>query len=371
MEESEAAREHLSRPSDSQTFGTSPKDYRTWIDILYDRLGASPDRPAMNLLVSAGIGTLLWLVGLGIMAPAGLEPLYVSSFGVYVSTIGIGYALWGIRYVSQTVHGRNNALRYCFSIENDEFTAAVAPSMRAATTNRAIIVPSTVFMLFVWTYFAIVIFGSHQPGSFLLIGFPSAFPAEWRTGGALVPKALVLYLFTGVAIFVVYTGARYTVFLSQAYRQLTALPAVPLPSLVSEMCHGVNSISIFAAFSWSFGVVFGELLYGAKLDPLAILFLAWVISFGVVSFYVPHASIALIWEHAKAKALEIVGTTYATRKPVDLAPRHLIEVEQFVQATVHHRGAQLTASQTINLVLSQSLPLLPFAYQAALKLFKF
>jgi len=216
----------------------------------------------------------------------------------------------------------------------------------------------------------VVIFGSHQPGSFLLIGFPSAFPAEWRTGGALVPKALVLYLFTGVAIFVVYTCARYTVFAAQVYRRLTALPAVPLPSLVSEMCHGVNNISIFAAFLWSFGVVFGELLYGATLDPLAILFLGWVIAFGVLAFYAPHASIALIWEHAKANALELVGSTYATRKPVDLSPRHLIEVEQFVQATVHHRGAQLTASQAINLVLSQSIPLLPFAYQAALRLFK-
>lgn len=370
MEESAAAREPITRSSVSQPYGTSPKDYRTWIDILYDRLGASSDRPAMNVVVSAGFGTLLWLVGLGIMAPAGLEPLYVSSFGVYVSTIGIAYGLWGIRYVSQTIHDRNNALRYCFRIENDEFIAVVAPCMRSATTNRAILVPCTLFMLFVWAYFAIVIFGTHQPGSFLLIGFPSAFPPTWRTGGALVPKALVLYLFTGVAIFVVYTGARYTVFTAQAYRRLTALPAVPLPSLVSEMCHGVNNISIFAAFSWSFGVVFGELLYGATLDPLAILFLAWVLAFGVLSFYVPHASIAQIWEQAKTNALEIVGTTYATRKPVDLAPRHLIEVEQFVHATVHHRGAQLTVSQTINLVLSQSLPLLPFAYQAVLRLFK-
>lgn len=343
-------------------FATSPDEFCTWVDHLADVLGPFKD-VLFGVPAAVFFGAVPFIVGLVIAAAVGLRDVYLTSPGVYVSCIGIAYSVWIMRWASRSIHGRDAALRVCFDVTDEEYRKVVASYLRKATNNRKVVLPAGLFMLFVWAYFAFVFFGPPALANALLIGFPSAgFSSVWHSGGSLIAKMAILDLFSGCAIFCVYTAARFTFWAARVYPRLLDLPVRPLPHLVLTQFQGVVGISLVGTFAWSGGVILGELLYGTRVDALGGAFLIWVIIFGLVAYLLPHNAVRAVLREAKTRAIDRAMDVYLHANSERLTIAQLAEVDNFIHSTASETSGRLTIYQALSLAVGQLLPLVPVIY---------
>ena len=120
--------------NDYPAYGTSPRDYKLWVDYVYDRFGATRDRWLRRYLVSAGVGVGVFLLGLLVAIVSSLISLmvqrttltndllvqsltlYLKEPTAYIFSFDMAYAFHVLRWLSQTYHIRTNRLRACFTM---------------------------------------------------------------------------------------------------------------------------------------------------------------------------------------------------------------------------------------------------------------
>jgi hypothetical protein len=350
-------------PQHSSEYGTDPASFRLWVDYLYDLFGATADRGLRRLLVSLGFGCTLWLLNLLIALPFGLADLYVRSAGTYIISAFIALVLYGLRWISQEYHVRTNAARPCFPIPDDQYKMVAVRVAKSASNNIRIVVATVPLLAIVWAYLVIVAFYANSIGSSLLLGFPKTFEERvWLTGEALLPKLLVLALYSGSCMFVLSTGLCTIIATLPLYFRLSRFAVVPVPAAITELFRGVLNLYLVAIALFTSGVVMLELLYNAQLDSLTVGFDALAVVLSIIGYLVPRQAVRRIWLKSRREAtLLALQKFYAMRlqSSMDIA-----ELNELVKSVSTPDGSQINLLEVLKLLGGQVLPFIVLAGKA-------
>src|SRR5690242_12513351 len=163
--------------NDYPAYGTSPRDYKLWVDYLYDRFGATRERWLRRYLVSAGVGVAVFLLGLLVAIVSSLISLlsqrtaltndllvqsltlYFREPTTYIFSLDMAYACHVLRWLSQTYHVRTNRLRACFTVSDEEYRKMVQPLAAFASNSRRMRL-SIIVMLIACAYFLLYTFSA-------------------------------------------------------------------------------------------------------------------------------------------------------------------------------------------------------------------
>lgn len=344
-------------PAHAADYGTTPQEYKLWVDYVFDYFGAGLMQPYRRYAVSVCFATLVWLSGFLAALAMGIQQLYVESVGTYLFWIGICWCFNALRWLSQTYHERTNPLRACFTLGDRDYKALVSPFAHNATRNREIFLRSFLVLLPVYLYTAIIFFGPPAIQSGLVFVFPRAFPSEWHTGSELLGKMCILDLFWTVTMVHVYTGARLTLATTPLYSTLASkLQVIPLPQLVADRCQGVLQLYRTGSLMWSFGVVLAVLLYGATLDVYSVTFIFAVLAFGLLALRRPRRAINVLWQRAKEGALDSMLAVYYDDWPTVKPFEQTIQYNRYADAILAGDPTRIDSSQVINFVVNFLLP---------------
>lgn len=349
-------------PQQSSDHGTDPASFRLWVDLIYDMFGATADRSLRRLLVSVGCGCTLWLLNLLIVLPFGLADLYVRSAGTYIISAFIALVLHGLRWVSQEYHVRTNAARPCFPIPDDKYKMVAVRVAESATNNMRIVVATLPLLAIMWTYLVIVTFYANSIGRSFLLGFPETFGSAWRTGEALVPKLIVLDLYSGSCMFVLSTGLCILVATMPLYFRLSRFAVIPIPAAITELFRGVLDLYLVGIALFSSGIVMLELLYNAQLDSLTVGFDALAVVVSIIGYLVPRQAVRRIWLKSRREAILLaLQKFYAMHLQVSM---DIAELNELVKSVSTPDGSQFHLLEALKLLGGQTLPFLTLAGKA-------
>jgi hypothetical protein len=340
---------HTIELSDYPAYGTSPADYKIWVDYLYDRFGATRERWLRRYLVSAGIGIGVFLLGLLVSFVASLISLllaqgatlspdlvpqalsvYIKEPTAYIFALDMAYACHVLRWLSLTYHVRTNRLRACFTISDSAYKKLVQPLARYGSNPRRMWL-ALVVMLIVSGYFVVYTVSVPPLRDQLGLIYPHAVPLTWR-GAFGIPTLCVVLLFASLVVFVSFTAFQLTNTLIYLARDLQRVAmedsqhVQPLPSLIEDRFDGVLDLSLMGVLQFAGGIILLELLYRAKLDLAGFIFVAVAIIQGGLLFFAPRI---------------------AARRIVEIARRRLFL--QFISKEGEQRHAIGTAGELLNL----------------------
>lgn len=340
-----------------QSYGTTPSEYKLWVDYIFDWFGATLERPFRRYIVSLGFTAILWGLGFILSFMIGFAGDYLTTPAVYFFVVGIVWCTNALRWLSQVYHNRTNAVRPCFLVDDAAYKSTVSPFARNAVRNKKIFVGSSIIAVLVLGYFGAIMVGYIKPLSALALGFPASFPTSWLTGNFVLVKLAILALFFWVAFVEVYTGAQLTRSTAPLYAKLATLPVLPLPSLVTELFQGVLRLYFTGALMWSFGIVLVELLYEARADALGIGFLIVVLALGVFAYLAPLEAVRKIWNKAKHQAIyDTLLAFHAKNTPHDAD--ELKAINAYIQSLNDSEPGKLNIVQFISFVGGQLLPVI-------------
>jgi hypothetical protein len=310
--------------SDYPAYGTSPADYKIWVDYLYDRFGATRERWLRRYLVSAGIGIGVFLLGLLVSFVASIISLllaqgatlspdlvpqalsvYIKEPTAYIFALDMAYACHVLHWLSLTYHVRTNRLRACFTFSDGAYTKLVQPLARYGSNPRRMWL-ALVVMLIVSGYFVVYTVSVPPLRDQLGLIYPHAVPLTWR-GTFGIPTLCVVLLFASLVVFVSFTAFQLTNTLIYLARDLQRVAmedsqhVQPLPSLIEDRFDGVLDLSLMGVLQFAGGIILLELLYRAKLDLAGFIFVAAAIIQGGLLFFAPRIAARRIVEIARRR----------------------------------------------------------------------
>lgn len=351
-------------PKNIPSFGTTPSEFKLWVDYLYEPFGATLEHRFRRYMVAASFASVIWCCGLAIVTPFGLAITWVTSPGIYFFWIGIAWCSNSLRWLSQTYHVRTNIVRPCFLISDQQYKQVVTPYARRATNNRVVFAWSAAFSLPVFAYVAALLLTTPHFGQVLAVAFPHSLPPIWRSGSAIIPKMVALDLLFTVAVLHVYTGAHLTRVTAPLYSRLAELPVIPAPALVSELFRGVIDLYQSGAFMWSFGIVLTEMLYIAELDVLSLAFIGVVVAFGLMALLAPRRAVRRIWLRSKEAAIEHAISEFLA-KPLTI--RRATRLNQAIDLLAKDTAEKWKVRDITSLAASQLLPVAPLLLNSLTK----
>lgn len=378
--------------NDYPAYGTSPRDYKLWVDYLYDRFGATRERWLRRYLVSAGVGVGVFLLGLLVAAISSLISLmvqrttltndllvqsltlYLKEPTAYIFSFDMAYAFHVLRWLSQTYHIRTNRLRACFTVSDEEYRKLAQPSAAYAANPKRMRL-SIAVMLIVCAYFLVYTFSAPPLRDVLGLIYPGAVPLTWR-GTFGIPTLCVVLLFACLIVLVSFTAFHLTntlIYLSRALQRDAAddpTHVQPLPSLIEDRFDGVLDLSLTGVLQFVGGIVLLELLYRAQLDLAGVVFVAAAIVQGGLLFFAPRIAARSIVGIARNRLfLQFISKEGANKQPIgksgellDLATLSwddLNDRSEIMRAEIASRSATISLLGILGLLASWSLTIIP------------
>lgn len=307
-------------------YGTSPDEYKLWVDHVYDWFGGTRENWPQRYLVTFSIGVGVFLLGLLVAGLSNLvsllltgsapltpdhllQPLgfYVAEPTPYIFSLDMAYAFHVLHWLSQTYHLRANRLRACFTISDDDFKRVVQPLASHASDPKRLR-PAVWVTLIVFAYFLFYTFGAPPVRDLLGNMYPHAVPVTWR-GAFGIPTLCVVLLFAFLVVLVCLTAFHLTntlIYLSRNLQRMAAKNAQhvqPLPSLIEDRFDGILDLSLAGVLQFGGGIVLLELLYRAKLDPAGFIFVGAAIVQGAFLFFAPRIYVRRIVQVARNRLL--------------------------------------------------------------------
>ncbi|RPJ72512.1 MAG: hypothetical protein EHM20_13660 [Alphaproteobacteria bacterium] len=269
------------RKMDSNIYGTSPKDYPLWVDVLFERLRLPFPISAIFL------GILAYLVGLLISITISFQREYAGTLPVYIGAFGVTWVTAVLNYSSRTFHESYEELRPCFLINDKEYAKIIDRWFKLFSNHKLNL--RGIFALALLAIGA-VYFSMYYPNIIASLNINSltqVFPPYWYFLENKWVKALIISVWGIVIAFPLGTAARLLIFNFFFLLRLRNLPVIPIPSMIKTRLQKISNLYIFIASTWFVGVgLFGVLLFD-KLDFISVLALAVLSLLGTVTFLTP------------------------------------------------------------------------------------
>lgn len=262
-------------------YGTLQKDYRLWVDIVFEKFGLHP-------LASATIlGLIAFFTGLLLSFTISFEKEYLTTFPVYIGTFGITWVLAIVNHSSTTFHEAYEELRPCFLITDKEYSQIISKWFRIFSSHKENL--KAIFFLALFAIWAVYV-TLYNPQFLATINSNSLkeiFPLSWYQPEHKLIKAIIISIWGIFVAFPLGTAARLLFYNFFFLLQLRKLPVIPIPSTIKTRLQKINDLYIFIASTWFVGVgLFGILLFD-KLDIISIVYLGVLSAFGTLTFLTP------------------------------------------------------------------------------------
>jgi hypothetical protein len=363
----------------TKNFGTTREEYKLWVDYVFDLFHASLDLRLLRFGVAGFCAVIVWAVGLIGFALIGSADIYVRTPGVYFYLIGIAWCLNALRWLSQTYHIRTNTVRPCFPICDSDYKVIVSPYAKRATDNAYIFRQSALYAVLVWAVLLLVVLVTDPSLCDQLICTSSAqigiFPGSLGLWLPLlhnhdvltrIVSTVVLDLYVGIAITLVFTGAHLTRSTAPLYGRLASLAVIPFPKVIIELFQGVINLYSTGALMWTFGIVLAELLYEVQIEPLSITFIIMVSALSLFAFILPRRAVERISQKSLQEALNSVFAEYyaGPPKPKPASSADLARFNQDVSMLIESQDSAPRISQVLLAVASQVIPIAIVIFQS-------
>lgn len=378
--------------NDYPAYGTSPRDYKLWVDYIYDRFGATRERWLRRYLVSAGVGVAVFLLGLLVAIVSSLISLlsqrtaltndllvqsltlYFREPTTYIFSLDMAYACHVLRWLSQTYHVRTNRLRACFTVSDEEYRKMVQPLAALASNSRRMRL-SIIVMLIACAYFLLYTFSAPPLRDVLGVIYPRAIPLTWR-GTFGIPTLCVALLFACMIVLVSFTAFHLTntlIYLSRTLQRDAAHDPThvqPLPSLIEDRFDGVLDLSLTGVLQFAGGIILLELLYRAQLDVAGVVFVAAAIVQGGLLFFAPRIAARSIVAIARNRLFmqfiskegeqrQTVGAEGELLNLATLSWDDLSDRSEIMRAEIASRSATISFLGILGLLASWTLTVIP------------
>ena len=378
--------------NDYPAYGTSPRDYKLWVDYIYDRFGATRERWLRRYLVSAGVGVAVFLLGLLVAIVSSLISLlsqrtaltndllvqsltlYFREPTTYIFSLDMAYACHVLRWLSQTYHVRTNRLRACFTVSDEEYRKMVQPLAAFASNSRRMRL-SIVVMVIACAYFLLYTFSAPPLRDVLGVIYPRAVPLTWR-GTFGIPTLCVALLFACMIVLVSFTAFHLTntlIYLSRTLQRDAAHDPThvqPLPSLIEDRFDGVLDLSLTGVLQFAGGIILLELLYRAQLDVAGVVFVAAAIVQGGLLFFAPRIAARSIVAIARNRLFmqfiskegeqrQTVGAEGELLNLATLSWDDLSDRSEIMRAEIASRSATISFLGILGLLASWTLTVIP------------
>jgi hypothetical protein len=146
-------------PEDAKVYGTTPSEYKLWVDYIFDLFGATLEKRFRRYLVALVFGILFWGVGLILALLIGFAHGYLTTPGLYIFAFGVAWVTNCLRWLSQVYHPATNAVRPCFPIVDASYKSTVSPFAKNAVRNKRIFIGGTLFAIPILIYFGAIMLG--------------------------------------------------------------------------------------------------------------------------------------------------------------------------------------------------------------------
>lgn len=262
-------------------YGTLQKDYRLWVDIVFEKFGLHP-------LTSATIlGLIAFFTGLLISFTISFEKEYLNTFPVYIGTFGIIWVLAILNHSSTTFHEAYAELRPCFLITDKEYSKLVSKWFKIFSSHKGNLIAIFFLALFaIWAVY-ITIYNPQFLATINSNSLKEIFPSYWYQPEHKLIKAIIVSVWGVFVAFPLGTAARLLFYNFFFLLELRKLPVIPIPSTIKTRLQKINDLYIFIASTWFVGVgLFGILLFD-KLDMISIVYLGVLSTFGTLTFLTP------------------------------------------------------------------------------------
>lgn len=340
-------------PKHAELYGTTPSEYKLWVDYLFDPFGATLERRFRRYLVAISFGVLFWLVGLILSLLIGFGYDYLTTPGLWLFAFGVAWVTECLRWLSQVYHPATNAVRPCFPLDDTTYKSIVSPFAQNAVKNKRIFIGGSLFSIPILIYFGALMSG-YKSLFFVSLAFPPLFPGSWLTGDFLFVKWVIIALYFWFMCIAFFSGAQLTLATAPLYSKLASLPIVPLPGLVTELFQSVLHVYLMGALMWTVGVVLVELFYQIRTDIIGIGLCTLFILLGLFAYLAPLEAVRNLWRNAKRQAVsDIVRDFYSSNTP--LSADELKRLNEYIQSLSDSEPSRFNYTQLVNVVL----PLVP------------
>ena len=303
---------------DVQSYSTNPTEFRTWVDILFEKI-------KLPLPITATmIGLVPFLGGLLISSTIGFEIEYLQTIPIYIGAFGIAWVLGVIRYASRSVHRVYEELRPCFLVTDREYSSVIKTWFERMRSHRGNFWAAGFLTLLAWV---VVYFSFFQSDLIQRINLtslrPYIFPQYWYTSQNLPIKALIIAYWGVYVALPLATAGRILVYNFLFLLSLRHWPVIPIPSVVRMRLQVTNNLYILVSMTWFVGVaLFGFVLFDV-LDILSLVFLSILSLFGTLTFLTPQLIYRLYLVHSQKLASQWILSCFYDRLHIQLEERRL------------------------------------------------
>jgi len=310
--------EHLKVPAeicslDTRFYSTNPRDFQTWVDILFDKIKLPV--PITAIL----IGIIPFLGGLLISSIIDFEIEYLQTIPIYIGVFGIAWVLGVIRYGSVSVHKVYEGLRPCFLVTDEEYSSIIKIWFEKMRSHKGNFLSAVFLALSAWGVVYLTFFQMNFIQRLGLVSLrPYAFPQYWYEPHHVLIKALII-AFWGVCVaFPLATAGRILVYNFLFLLSLRHWPVIPIPTVVRMRLQVVNNLYILVSMTWFVGVsLFGFVLFDA-LDIVSVTFLSILSFLGTLTFLTPQLIYRSYLVHSHELASQWILSSFYNRLNIQL-----------------------------------------------------
>jgi ubiquinone/menaquinone biosynthesis C-methylase UbiE len=257
-------------------YGTTTKDYPTWIDRIVRALRLTPTVFAISA------AALVFVVGLAAAISIGFSSTYVGTAAIWIGLAGIIWTILAVIWGSSRIHVMYEHLRPVFLISDREYLARLRLWASQFSDTRGAVRASGAIFIFalVLCYFSFYRFTFMTHFGVRSVR-PIWFPRGWYDGRYVVIKMLIVAWYGLAVSALLGTTGRLLILNIRLLYSFRTMPVVPLATVVRSRLREITNFYVLTSLAWTGGVALFALLFVRRVDALA---LAFTITLGIVGF---------------------------------------------------------------------------------------
>ncbi len=329
-------------------YETQAKDYRTWLDWIFDLFGL-PD-----FLSAILISALVYTIGLVVSYTIDFHGNYINTLAVYLMSFGIFLSILTIRFSSKGIHSSLSSLRPCFMVSDGEYRYFLDTWFKRLSNNRIIlfITIATSIFLGMLLYYKLYDETTYNKLNLLSLELISFKVNGWYESVHLKVKFALFGFYILVISSILITCLRILFVNFFFLMDLLKLPVIPIPNLIKLRLGKLSRLYLITSFNWFIGVsLFGVMLFSIW-DWLSVGVLSLISLVGFVTLFTPQYIYTRLLNRSQDLATNWIFSSFYGRMDISVNEKSLENIINSENASQLYRLKSLTdffdASKPIN-----------------------
>lgn len=280
------------------------KEFRTWLDKLFDRFPAKE-----YILISILSGLAFWIIGVLFSIIGGFFSTVIRMPHGLVASFGIGWVMSWLRWGRIEFFRILRTFPVSPDVDSDRFETMLRKSMKLVTNNMLLVTTSLLLTCFL--DFVLINAWYLDGVQATWMSIPRILPVAWYTGPSLILKVLIIFIYSIPVCFLIATsGFQITVYVFRIMKLLSKSMNYDLPFVARRKLNSMGNLNYRIALTWFVGIALILSLFYKTPSLVFWVFLGILTLIGLLTFFVPQGFFHSTLKEKKRTMLEELGEKY-------------------------------------------------------------